>query len=366
MALSVGIVGLPNVGKSTVFNALTAGKAEAANYPFCTIDPNVGIVPVPDPRLQRIQKHIPTQKVIPAVVEIVDIAGLVKGASEGEGLGNKFLANIRETNAILMMVRCFDDPNVVHVSGSVDPMRDIEIIELELVLADVDTAEKRLKKAQSSSKSGDKVAKAEAALVEKLIAHLGQGKPARALLPSLTDDERAQVQTFGLMTSKPVLYCCNVGEGDLPKGNAWSDLVRARAKAEGNGVVVLCGKIEAELSEVAEAEKAELLAAYGLEEPALHTLARECYRLLGLQSYFTAGEKEIRAWTIRKGALAPEAAGVIHTDFEKGFIRAQVYSLPDLEEHKTEAGLKAAGKLRMEGKTYEVQDGDIMHFLFNV
>src|SRR5215470_1067100 len=324
MALSVGIVGLPNVGKSTVFNALTAGKAEAANYPFCTIDPNIGIVPVPDARLKRIEKHIATQKVIPAIVEIVDIAGLVKGASQGEGLGNKFLANIRETSAILMMIRCFDDPNVIHVSGSIDPMRDIDIIDLELVLADAETADRRLKKAQTAAKAGT-------ALAEKVNAHLQTGKPARSL--ALTDNERAVVATFGLMTAKPVLYCCNVGEGDLPAGNAWSDAVKARAKKEGAGVVVLCGKVEAEL---AEPDRDELLKSYGLEEPALSSLARECYRLLGLQSYFTAGEKEIRAWTIRKGALAPEAAGVIHTDFEKGFIRAQVYSVDDLEQHGNE------------------------------
>jgi ribosome-binding ATPase len=364
MALSVGIVGLPNVGKSTVFNALTAGKAEAANYPFCTIDPNVGIVPVPDPRLKRIETHIKTQKVIPAVVEIVDIAGLVKGASQGEGLGNKFLANIRETNAVLMMVRCFDDPNVIHVAGSVDPMRDIEIIDLELVLADVDTADKRLKKAQTNSKSGAKDAKVELAIAEKVLAHLNAGKPARSLV--LTENERAMVATFGLMTTKPVLYCCNVGEGDLPKGNAWSDAVRVRAEKEGSGVVVLCGKVEAELAELGESDRAELLASYGLVEPALASLARECYRLLGLQSYFTAGEKEIRAWTIRRGAAAPEAAGVIHTDFEKGFIRAQVYSVDDLDKFGNETAIKAAGKLRIEGKDYVVQDGDIMLFLFNV
>ena len=364
MALSVGIVGLPNVGKSTVFNALTAGKAEAANYPFCTIDPNVGVVPVPDERLTRIQKFIKTQKVIPAIVEIVDIAGLVKGASQGEGLGNKFLANIRETNAILMMVRCFDDPNVIHVAGSVDPMRDIDVIELELALADVDTAEKRLKKAQGGAKTGNKEAKAELALAEKVHAHLSEGKAARTLV--LTDDEKKQVATFGLLTAKPVLYCCNVGEGDLPDGNQWSNLVRERASKEGAGVVILCGKVEAELAEVGEADRGELLASYGLKEPALATLARECYRLLGLQSYFTAGEKEVRAWTIRQGATGPQAAGVIHTDFEKGYIRAQVYSLADLETHHTEAAIKAAGKLRMEGKEYVVQDGDIMHFLFNV
>ncbi|MGE0550419.1 MAG: redox-regulated ATPase YchF [Kofleriaceae bacterium] len=362
--MSVGIVGLPNVGKSTVFNALTAGKAEAANYPFCTIDPNVGVVPVPDTRLKRIEKHIPTQKIIPAIVEIVDIAGLVKGAAQGEGLGNKFLANIRETSAVLMMVRCFDDPNVIHVSGSVDPMRDIDIIDLELALADSETAEKRVKKAQGAAKTGNKEGKAELALAEKVYAHLQAGKPARSL--ELSEDDRKQVAGFGLLTFKPVLYCCNVGESDLPRGNAWSDLVRARAEREGAGVVVLCGKVEAELAELGDADRAELLQSYGLTEPALASLARECYRLLGLQSYFTAGEKEIRAWTIRKGATGPEAAGVIHTDFEKGFIRAQVYGLTDLEQHGSEAGIKAAGKMRMEGKEYVVQDGDIMHFLFNV
>jgi GTP-binding protein YchF len=360
MALSVGIVGLPNVGKSTVFNALTAGKAEAANYPFCTIDPNVGIVPVPDDRLARINKHIATDKIVPAIVEIVDIAGLVAGASKGEGLGNQFLANIRETSAILMMVRCFDDPDVVHVAGSVDPMRDIDIIELELVLADMTTAEKRMDRAKSQAKSGGKEAKADLALAERLVAHLGAGKPARSF------DAVDEIKGWGLLTAKPVLYGCNVGEADLPDGNAWSESVKARAAKEGAGVVVLCGTVESELAQVDGADRAELLAGFGLKEPALASLARECYRLLGLRSYFTAGPKEIRAWTIRAGAQGPEAAGVIHTDFEKGFIRAQVYSVDDLEKYGTEAALKAAGKLRVEGKTYEVADGDIMHFLFNV
>ena len=364
MALSVGIVGLPNVGKSTVFNALTAGKAEAANYPFCTIDPNVGIVAVPDPRMARITKYIPPQKVIPTIVEIVDIAGLVKGASKGEGLGNKFLANIRETSAILMMVRCFEDPNVIHVAGDVDPIRDIEIIELELALADLDGVEKRVKKSGALAKTGKKEAMAEFALATRVLAHLSEGKPARTL--TLTEDEQALLASFGLLTAKPVLYCCNVGEGDLPGGNAWSKQVRARGQAEGAGVVILCGKLEAELAELEAAERAELLSSYGLTEPALATLARESYRLLGLQSYFTAGEKEVRAWTIKKGATAPQAAGVIHSDFERGFIRAQVYSLADLEQYHSEAAIKAAGKMRLEGKEYVVADGDIMHFLSNV
>ena len=364
MALSVGIVGLPNVGKSTVFNALTAGKAEAANYPFCTIDPNVGIVAVPDPRMARITKYIPPQKVIPTIVEIVDIAGLVKGASKGEGLGNKFLANIRETSAILMMVRCFEDPNVIHVAGDVDPIRDIEIIELELALADLDGVEKRVKKSGALAKTGKKEAMAEFALATRVLAHLSEGKPARTL--TLTEDEQALLASFGLLTAKPVLYCCNVGEGDLPGGNVWSQQVQARAQAEGAGVVILCGKLEAELAELEAAERAELLSSYGLTEPALATLARESYRLLGLQSYFTAGEKEVRAWTIKKGATAPQAAGVIHSDFERGFIAAECTAYEELVKLGSFAKAREAGRLRIEGKEYTVQDGDVLEFRFNV
>ncbi len=364
MALSIGIVGLPNVGKSTIFNALTAANAESANYPFCTIDPNIGIVGVPDDRLERINARITTKKVVPTSVEIVDIAGLVKGAAKGEGLGNRFLANIRETAAILMVVRCFDDDNVVHVDGSVDPLRDIEVIEMELTMADLESAEKRLKKAQGQAKTGHKDAKDELALVERLVAHLGEGRSARSL--ELTDDERYVLRDLRLLTHKPVLYCCNVSEDDLPEGNEHSRRVAEHAAQVAAGCVLVCGALEQELVGLEDDDRVEMMAGYGLEEPTLNALIRASYQLLGLQSYFTAGETEVRAWTIPKGARAPEAAGAIHTDFEKGFIRAQVYRLEDLEGYGSEAALKAAGRLRVEGKDYVVADGDIIHFLFNV
>lgn len=361
MALSAGIVGLPNVGKSTIFNALTSGKAQSANYPFCTIEPNTGMVPVPDLRLDRIHKHIKTDRVIPTTIEIVDIAGLVKGASKGEGLGNQFLGNIRQVDAILHVVRCFEDADVVHVDGSVSPIRDIETIEMELMMADLDSLEKRLKRI---GKMGDADSKAEKAAIQEAIALLEEGKWLER--SNLSDNARDRIQSLFLLSMKPVLFLGNVHEDDLQAEHPHAQALKEFASTNNSGIVFISGKIESELSDMDKEEAAELLADMGMDEPGLNKLARETYRLLGLQSYFTAGEKEIRAWTIRKGAKAPEAAGVIHTDFEKGFIRAETYTIEDLENCGNELEIRNRGLLRQEGKEYVVQDGDILHFKFNV
>ena len=366
MALQVGIVGLPNVGKSTLFNALTSAKAEAANYPFCTIDPNVGIVTVPDTRLDKITAFVKPQSVVPTTMEFVDIAGIVKGASQGEGLGNQFLGNIKQTDAIIHVVRCFDDPNVIHVSGSVDPVRDMDVINTELMLADFDTVDKKLKRIEKAAKtSADPKVKMDLDVTQRLHQALNQGKPARSVV--LNDLEAPYARELHLLTSKPVLYACNVSDVDFAAGgNDWVRSVEKRAAEENNKTILICSAMEAEIAQLPVEERKDFLDSLGATEPGLNRLIREAYALLGLATYFTAGEKEVRAWTIRTGMKAPQAAGVIHTDFEKGFIRAEAYHCEDLFALKSEAAVKEAGKYRSEGKEYVVKDGDILFFKFNV
>ena len=363
MAIQCGIVGLPNVGKSTLFNALTAAGIAAENYPFCTIDPNVGVVTVPDPRLEQLAAIVKPQQTLPATVEFVDIAGLVAGASRGEGLGNKFLGNIRETNAIAHVVRCFENDDVTHVANSIDPLQDIEVINTELMLADLETLEKVLDRADRTAKTGDKAAIIWRDLLKRLSEHLDASKPARSLVTS--EDEFEALRELHLLTAKPVMYIANVDESGIA-GNEHVERVRELAAAESSGVVVVCAAMEAEIAELDDEDKQAFLDDLGLTEPGLNRVIRAGYDLLGLQTYFTAGEKEVRAWTFQLGSTAPQAAGVIHTDFEKGFIRAEVTAFNDYIEFDGEHGAKDAGRLRLEGKEYIVQEGDVMHFRFNV
>ncbi|SFC07066.1 hypothetical protein SAMN04487907_102138 [Zunongwangia mangrovi] len=364
--MKAGIVGLPNVGKSTLFNCLSNAKAQSANFPFCTIEPNVGVVNVPDPRIKRLEELVNPEKVQPATVEIVDIAGLVKGASKGEGLGNQFLANIRETDAILHVLRCFDNDNIVHVDGSIDPIRDKETIDMELQLKDLETVEKKLDKVKRAAKTGNKEAQKEEAALLKAKAGLEEGKSIRAV--DFTEDEHKEfIKPLQFITDKPVMYVCNVNEEAAVSGNEHVDRVREAVKEENAEVLVLAVGTEADITELDDYEEREMfLQDIGLEEPGSAKLIRGAYSLLNLQTYFTAGVKEVRAWTIPVGATAPQAAGVIHTDFEKGFIRAEVISYSDFNELGSEAKVKEAGKMRVEGKEYVVQDGDVMHFRFNV
>jgi GTP-binding protein YchF len=363
MGIKCGIVGLPNVGKSTLFNALTAAAIPAENYPFCTIDPNVGVVSVPDARLAALAEIVKPERIVPTIVEFVDIAGLVEGASQGEGLGNQFLAHIRETHAIAHLVRCFEDEDVTHVAGKIDPINDIEVIDTELMLADLETAQKSLQKAERNAKTNDKAAVAKRNVLAKITQALGDGRPVREL--TLSEDEQDMLKDLHFLTAKPVMYVANVNEGALA-GNALVAKVQAHAASHGAEVVTISAQIEAELAQLDAAERAEFLEELGLEEPGLHKVIRAAYRLLGLKTFYTAGPKEVRAWTVPAAATAPEAAGAIHTDFQKGFIRAEVIGYDNYIKRRGEAGAREAGELRLEGKSYVVQEGDVVHFRFNV